>query len=320
MVRFLLVVLLVWWAPGRASAQWQRAAVCGDGCGGGCGPCAGDNNSGPREPAKPSAWLRNRDQILEGRGVVAYDRCVADFAKQDFDSAIDECKSAVAKYADAFGSPTSARGREAAQALAAAENARAAALFHRGKCEEAAGLFRAAADQDPSNGAYGRNAALFTASACAAAASGARRTTAAPPPPPPLPPPYARVAPVALHFTGTAIPAEVLQAGRDALHQGGGIAIATAANGVPGGELAAQVLDAAEMRKSYNQLAHDLVDEATGAASEAASILGNGTGDVDHVIAAPERMARMVNQYVSDEIVDAIVKKTGSWLIGHGVP
>jgi len=318
MVRFLLVVLVVWWAPGRASAQWQRAAVCGDGCGGGCGPCAGDNNSGHQEPAKPSAWLRNRDQILEGRGVKAYDRCVADFAKQDFDSAIDECKSAVAKYADAAGSPTSARGREATQALAAAENARAAALFHRGKCEEAAGLFSAAAKHDPDTSVYSRNASLFTASSCAAAMA-ARSSTTSPAPPPP-PPADTRVAPVSLRGVGPVLTPEALQAARDALHQSAGIAIASIAKDVARGELAAQVVDAAEMRKSYNQLAHDLVDEATGAASEAASILGNGSGDVDHVIAAPERMARMVNQYVSDEIVDTIVKKTGSWLIGHGVP
>jgi hypothetical protein len=331
MARFLIVLLVAWLAPtGATWAQSQKAAVCGGSCGGGCGPCAGDSNqAGNSAPAQPSAWLRNREQILEGRGVKAYDRCVADFSSADFDGAITACQRSIDAYVDAFGSPTSARGREASQALAAAENARAAALFHRGKCDEAAALFQSAASHDPATSAYGRNATLFTASACAAASGSSRRVSdlaAAPPPPPPTT--FASTAPVRVISDDKVISPANWQAARDAFHQlspfVSDYAIAMAGRRVPGGteiaEMATRVTESAEMRTKYNQLAHDLVDEATGAMTETVSILGGGDGTKEHVLDTPERMARMVNQYVSDQIADILSKQTRKWLIGHFAP
>jgi hypothetical protein len=77
-----------------------------------------------------------------------------------------------------------------------------------------------------------------------------------------------------------------------------------------------RIAGAGQMRARYNQLATDLTNEATGAAQEAASILGgdgSGEGSTQHVLDAPVRMARIVNQFVSDEFQNMIWGRIKGW-------
>lgn len=286
---------------GPSLAGPQRDAVCGGSCGGDCGPCNPSSGaSGASAPAQPSAWIRDRTERLEGRGVKAYDACIAEFARKQFDDAIDECRRSLETYIDAFGSATNDRGHEALRALAAAENARAVELFHRGRCSDAARLFESAAAHDSSSGMYARNATLFTASACAAA----QHPHAAPPPPPPPPPSGVTSRPAILPSTGA------LAAARSAFQQSSPL-VRDFAKSVA---IDSKLVSTAELSKQYNELVRDLVNDATGAMTESVSILGGGDGSTSHVLDTPQHMAQRINQFVSDELVGIAWEKTRAWI------
>lgn len=323
---------------------WGGPCIGGAPSGSAGGGPSSNNGGGNAVPDRPSGMLLTTEQIGEKHAIDAAVACRDALDGRDFEGAIDRCRTAVERSGRVFGA-TSARAAEAGRLLAFAQNQLAGRMAAQGRCAEATALYRDAVAAAPSMAEYAHN---LSSVHCASTGVSDLRV---PPPPPPVARltgatialtsahdvPAAALAPadpsrwqqLSFAIDASALLAPVRRLYHDAVPLAsrflrqilGAAGAAQVGHGAPAAaQLADQITTSRELGFKYREQVAHLVDQAMGAAHETVSIMGDGEGSAQHVIDAPEPMAREIDQFAGDGAANSVWSRIRAWGSGVIVP